>query len=1601
MSDVADEGAPTAKAARGAEHAFLIADVRGYTAFTREHGDAAAARLALVFAQIAREAVAARGGRVIELRGDEALAVFDSSRQAVIAALEMQQAMVERHAQDPTLPLRVGIGIDVGEAIPVEGGYRGRALNLCARLCSRAGPGEVLASQHAVTLARALPDVDYAPLGALELKGFDVPVQAVHVTGPPTEDPALAPERSKRPLPSALDPSSGLLAGRDHELDWLRGSWWLARRGRGRVLFITSAVGLGRTRLAAELALQIHREGASVLYASAADEPEVLAAIDVARQVAAPTLLVLDDLEVAGPAVVDAVASLPTVVRDRPLLALCLFVEDSAPVELMGMALRADGAGDALCRLRALDVEAVARIAALYTGSGPPLAAPAVHAATDGIPGRVHEVAAEWSVEEARERLGRAAERVRGERGPARATETHLSETVLQLQRANEQARVFAADHDSAGPGVAPFKGLAAFESADAQDFFGRERLVAELMAHLVGSRLVAVVGPSGSGKSSAVRAGLLPALAAGMLPGGERWQQRIMRPAEHPLRALDEALAEPGEDGLVIFVDQFEELFTSAADADEQAAFVQRLVDIVVGEDSDVRVVLALRADYYGHCAAYPQLADLLGDSHVLVGAMREDELRRVIDLPARRAGLRIEAELTDALVSDVVAEPGGLPLLSTALLELWQLRDGRHMRLEHYEATGGVHGAVGRLAETAFEHLTADQQAAARRVLLRLAGVGEGDAVVRRRAPLDEFEVDRDADGATVLEVFTRDRLLTTSDGTVEVSHEALFREWPRLTAWLAEDAQGRVLHASLSDAARDWASRGRDASELYRGARLDSAQEWAAEHPDQLNDLEREFLQHSQHAGQQELRRARRTNRRLRSLLVGVAVLLALSVVAAVVALDERDGARRAALVSDAQRLGAEGLTETTVDRSLLMARQGLALHDSVRTRGNLLSALMQVPAATKVYYGRSQDLQDLAVSPDGRQLALAGDSKTLTLVDTRSGKETGPPIRMLDSLGVVAFSPDGRTIAVGDGGNLALFDAQTHKLRARLGGRPKESVSLSGEMAPSPIADIRFSPHGRSLIAVARNDDTDDAEGALFLYVLRGRRWVLTATRPGELVRYFPDGERIVGESPTGEFLELWDAHTLTTLRKLRHIPPGSYPGEVATDGSLPIEYNLTVRLANIFDRRPPRFFGQGSTPDLTPDGRLLVAPGGDSNEMPVWDRAAGRPRESIKMLTPTAGAHAVSPDSRTLYTSAPSGRTIAWDLTRSRRVYRQAPQRFTTPDAPTQAWAVSPDSANVVTVQPDGTIRRRDAVSLRSSVIGRLPSRLRGVLSVVVIPGQRTLALLRFDGVVLWSLRDHRVTRRIKDQLNRRGCCDAAVAPDGRTLIAGQFPSRVLKRWDLRRGSALPALTMTAPVHNVAFAPDGRSFAVGLKDGEVEIYDTRSARRRLRWRADVSDVTPTYSPDGRIVATGGYSGAPKLWRARTGKPIGRPLTGFSNGAWQLTFSPDGRTLASSGFDGTTLLHDIATRRLIGPPLPGPNKVAAAPYFTPDGKRMVVYYTNDIVVRVGAIHQVRSWDVSPTLWARRACAVAGRTLTRSEWKQLLPNRDYRPACSADRP
>ncbi|MBE2222244.1 MAG: ATP-binding protein, partial [Anaerolineae bacterium] len=519
----------------------------------------------------------------------------------------------------------------------------------------------------------------------------------------------------------------------------------------------------------------------------------------------------------------------------------------------------------------------------------------------------------------------------------------HLSDStddqiLTLLHQIAEQTLVTDSDAKSiesqpAEPGDAPYLGLQYFTEADADHFFGRELLTAQVIKRLYDERFLAVIGASGSGKSSLVRAGVVPALRraepladGSPLPANSsQWLMRLMTPTAHPLDALaavltqdsesvtavidmqsalsqnnraltlaaQQRLAKQNSPRLLLVIDQFEEIFTLCRQPDERKAFIDNLVTAVNPEDNQpITILITLRADFYAQCAQDDNLRRLVSQQQEYIGAMSREELARAIVQPAALGNWRIQEGLVEQMLDDVGDEPGALPLLSHALLETWVRRRGRTMTLSGYRESGGVRGAIAQTAETIFQQrLTPEQQPIARMIFVRLTELGEsvdGETPdTRRRAAFSELitrTTDPDMLNA-VLDILTQSRLVTTDllppDETkvVEVSHEALIREWPTLRHWLDEDRESLIRQRQLTDDVNDWLKLDRDAGALYRGVRLQQMQTWAHSFPEPLSAEEQAFLDASQTAVQAEAEREARLTRsqRTQRIMLGVVALL----------------------------------------------------------------------------------------------------------------------------------------------------------------------------------------------------------------------------------------------------------------------------------------------------------------------------------------------------------------------------------------------------------------------------------------------------------------------------------------------------------------------------------------------------------------------------------------------------------------------------------------------------------------------------------------------------------------------------------------------------
>jgi len=1141
-------------------------------------------------------------------------------------------------------------------------------------------------------------------------------------------------------------------------------------------------------------------------------------------------------------------------------------------------------------------------------------------------------------------------------------------------------------------PAVCPYKGLAPFETADAGRFFGRERLVAELVGRLAGTTFVALVGASGSGKSSLLRAGLLPALA-------DR-EHVVVRPGPHSAAELDRAL-ETARNGtrLVVAVDQFEDLLRPSVEDRDRRAFVAALVDAAWDPDRRTAVIVALRADYLGRLAPYGELADLVAANHVLLGPLTATELQRAIVGPAESAGLSVETELVDTLVDDALHESGALSMLSAVLVDLWHDRDGSTLTRAGYGRIGGIRGAVARHAEAALASLHREERSGARRLLLRLVITGDDGTLMRHRATPAEVDAD-DPLVARALDVLVERRLVVVDGESVELVHDALLDQWPTLAVWLEEDADGRRLRRRVAEAAAEWDSAGRDDSELYRGARLAAAADWVeAAGPDAgLNRVERAFLEASVTAYNREEERQRRLNRRLRALLIAAVALLAAAAAAGAAALIERGTARAQATAAIAQRLGAQALVEPSLDRSLLLAREGVRVDDSAATRSNLLAALLRSPAALAVLHPSGTRVLDDALSPDGRILAVRGDAGTVDLFDTATLRELKPRLSVDGQLKyfgaivrpvrAIAFSPDGRTLAVGDSdghhATVALFDVQSHRRLARV-------VAFR-----AATADVVFAPNGRMFVTgeAVSGRFRDPAE------VLVERRssdaGAIRRSQPiphGRLIGFVNGGRDLLVTSGDTRSLVL-DARTFRRVRMFGRAGPGavSPDGTVAAfgrdDGSVALVDLVSGRVRAMTRRAEGGVLGVA----FDRDGKVLATTS-DDGSVSVWDVPDRTLRETFLGHSAAALGPVFSRDGTTLYTGSGDGSVIAWDVRGLRRLGR--PFRF----APVPAVGEGPDpelqnAAPAVAASPDGALFATSPGAGRVTLWRTHEDRVErglagptGAIESLAFDHDGRLLAATGDGpeTVVWDVRTRKIVLGLK-RGGPLGSAAVAFSADDRLVATAGIDGRV-RVYRVSTGEQVGGFSVHGSLQDLDFSPDGSRLAAAGLTGEIALWDPKSGRVERRLDHHVAILSLRFSPDGRTIATGDLAGAVDFWDASTGRPAAPPLAGQNGLVFSVSYSPDGSKLVTASSDGRLRLYDLETGKLIGAPLPGASAAGAAA-FLPDGKHVLAAFADG----TGVV-----WNLDPAAWEAQACRVSNRNLTRAEWHDFLPELGYSAVCS----
>jgi WD40 repeat protein len=1185
---------------------------------------------------------------------------------------------------------------------------------------------------------------------------------------------------------------------------------------------------------------------------------------------------------------------------------------------------------------------------------------------------------------------------------------------------------------DAPALGLCPYKGLNYFDETDADLFVGREALTTKLVERVLSltsndpgnqARFLAIVGASGSGKSSLVRAGVIYALRWNKF--STDWHIHVFTPTVHPLESLaatlthesnsvmatatliDDLTHDPrslqifakhklgatNESRFLLVVDQFEELFALCRSEEERAAFIGNLLTAASEPDGPVILLITLRADFYAHCASYPQLREALARQQEYIGAMNVEEMRRAIEEPAQRGRWELESGLVDVLLHDVGHEPGALPLLSHALFETWQRRRARLMTLSGYAASGGVRGAIAETAETVFtDQFTHEQQAIARRIFLRLTELNDETSAsdTRRRASFKELilKPEEAATTHTVLKALADARLITTSEDSAEVAHEALIREWPTLREWLNQDREGLRLHRHLTEAAYEWELLGRDPGALYRGAHLVQAREWATFHPNALNAAEQEFLDSSieqeQHeelereeARQRELAAAKelaetqrqsasrlRIRHRVITTVGSIAVILALLVGLFAVqsnqqratALKAQSDAEANFRQAEAQRLAAEAsklfLSKGSPELIALLSLQSMNIQYTSQGDAALATAArLNYPNQLFVSTGADTYISAVTFSPDGQYVLTGnGSERNATLWNALTGKKIRNFDHHKDVL-AVAYSPDGKYIVTGSGDNTAsLWDAATGKeVRRFIGDVRKVTTSVA------------FSSDGK--------------------YVLTGsldkmaRLWDVTT---GKEIRQFISQAAIlsIAFSPDSQYallgqrggtVSMWEVQTGTEVRQftghdssnaIAFSPDGKF---ILTGG-----YDLIARLWDAKSGQElQNFIGHTnniSSVAFSPDGKYVFT-GSDDGTARKWDKQSGQ--ELQRYIGPASGGTplAVSPDGKSLVAGNSEGEIRLWSI----KPVPKLPVFKNT--GIVNGLAFSPDGEYVLTGDSSGMVSMWDAIT---------GEKVRGFIGhtdiinygVALSPDGKYVLTGSWDFTVrLWDIQNGKELRKFIGPT--RYVNSVAFSPDGKYIVAGALDGVWV--WVAETGKEVWQLDKFYTPVRVTFSPDSKYIAT-VGENVVHVWDVRTGQMRFFTYGFNAVSSIAFSPDGKYLLAASDDNTARLWDIQMHKEILR-FTGHAAGIWTAIFSPDGKYVATASADGTARIWDAQTsqelRRFVGHTASVENVV-----FSPDGKYLLTGSDDSTALL---------WDVDYHTTIQYLCSILLRDFTDTERTQ----------------
>jgi WD40 repeat protein/serine/threonine protein kinase len=1101
-----------------------------------------------------------------------------------------------------------------------------------------------------------------------------------------------------------------------------------------------------------------------------------------------------------------------------------------------------------------------------------------------------------------------------------------------------------------------PYKGLAHYDEHDVSIFFGRASLADELVVRLNERRVVVVGGPSGSGKSSLVRAGLLPRLRSGALVGSSRWSQVVMTPGRHPLRDLQRCVAKllndtgPTDEQRceIIVVDQLEELFSPTTDPPERDRFLGELAHLVES-NSSIRIVLVLRADFYVACAAYPWLTQALNSSHVFVGRMGRQEMRSAIEGPARAVGLRLEHGLTDMILDDAGVDPGVLPLVAHALVETWIRRRGSQLTLQAYRATGGVVGALAQRAEHVWASLSEEEQTVTRLLLLELVEPGRDSPDSRRRLHPTSLSVSPLQ--ARMLNRLIQARLVTSDERDVMIAHEALLGSWPRYARWIDEVREDLRQRNRLTRLADEWELRHHDPDLLIRGGSLVSALGFNSRSGDTSPTLTR-FLDASKAAETQaddfEREREQRIRRLRRRGLITVSLLATSALFSTVVvatALRQSRADQHLAEFRFSRSLAVTAQATASTDPLLATA---LSLESEARTypaipeaRAALVSARISLASGGITPIGEPLDVGDgqaIALSPDGMLLAVGRRDGTVDLWNTRARQvrrqligpaggiekldfdsqrrwllassddekvwrwDIAPPAETQSANGIAVANLHSVVWSVAFSPDGVTFASATEDGTVRL------HDSLTGTVIGQPV--LRHTGDAISVAFVADLLVAGTGNGDLYAWTLPNR-----APRFGPLRAHTSDvwtiadaGQNIATVSSDGT-VRLWDRQT--GLARPGPLDEGAMRGNVrvtdvvvdgatmvlgGSDGRLhawSLEGGLVATAAT---------HAQGVTAIARSDDGSRLASLADDHTVRLWTQNARRAVSSVVLarrarlygLARTPNYTIVGDDSGVVYVIDDRQHKVRARITvGASRVFAIA--------------TLSPD--HFVTGDSTGTLKEWD---LNGNLLAKRSSAHSAAITSIAATSGSFVSVDETGVVLHWTTSD---LKPFGDNIApvEGGATDVAFSHDGRILAVasrrGELRAfvRNSRSGPLRQLPFIKASMNT--VWSVAFSNDDRFVVTTDDDRDVTIWKRTSTGLRMlrKFSGHAAAVTDAVFLDDGSLAVSTRGGDLYVWDVESGLALSPPIHLHHGAIWHLVASPD-NTVMSVGVDGVVRLFD---------------------------------------------------------------------------------------------